>query len=201
MIALWLIIHQFREHGKRALTFHQSGPGSTPFVAKLQRRVLSLWNELRVCEKAAIKVSFQRFFTSKKSQTAWCWLQPIRLRYQIIIFTSLWYMRKTKKTIYSTRAPFALVECPELPSHFLSNAWHAGYRFCCTYNTAWDSNQVFDFHQVNEIKCSYNFDSVELHALKSSLKCLETKGKFYSRSPVNKNTETASLTKRWMPTY
>ena len=47
-----------------------------------------------------------------------------------------------------------------------------------------------------EIKCSYNFDSVELHALKSSLKCLETKGKFYARSPINKNIKTVSLTKR-----
>ena len=95
-------------------------------------------------------------------------------------------MWKTKKTIHFTRAPFALLERPEFPSHFLSNAWHAGYRFCCTYNSAYDSNQVFDFHQVNEIKCSYNFDSVELHALKSSLKCLETKGKFYALSPINK---------------
>ena len=81
-------------------------------------------------------------------------------------------MWKTKKTIYSTRAPFALLERPEFPSHFLSNAWHVGHRFCCTYNHAYDSNKVFDFHQVNEIKCSYNFDSVELHALKSSLKHL-----------------------------
>ena len=43
--------------------------------------------------------------------------------------------------------------------------WLAGYWFCCTYNSIYDSNHVFDFHQVNEIKCSYNFDSVELHAL------------------------------------
>ena len=49
---------------------------------------------------------------------------------------------------------------------------------------------------MKEIKCSYNFDSVELHALKSSLKCLENKGKFYARSPINKNTKRASLTKR-----
>ena len=95
-------------------------------------------------------------------------------------------MWKTKKTRYSTRAPFALLERRQFPSHFLSNAWHTVYRFCCTYNSAYDSNQVFDFHQVNEIKCSYNSDSVELYALKSSLKCLETKGKFHALSPINK---------------
>ena len=38
------------------------------------------------------------------------------------------------------------------------------------------TTRIFYFYWVDKIKCSYNSDSVEL--VKSSLKCLETKGKY-----------------------
>ena len=42
------------------------------------------------------------------------------------------------------------------------------------------TTQIFYFYWVDKIKCSYNSDSVEL--VKSSLKCLETKGKYCALS-------------------
>ena len=52
---------------ERALIFHQSGPGSTPFVAKLKEGIYNdacrvYETSLGICKKVAIKVSFQRFY-------------------------------------------------------------------------------------------------------------------------------------------
>ena len=52
---------------ERALIFHQSGPGSTPFVAKLKEGIYNdacrvYETSLGFCKKVAIKVSFQRFY-------------------------------------------------------------------------------------------------------------------------------------------
>ena len=69
MSALWLITHQFSEQGRRRgeSTHHQSGPGSTPFVAKLKEEIYNdacrvYERSLRICEKAAMIVSFKRFY-------------------------------------------------------------------------------------------------------------------------------------------
>ena len=52
---------------ERALIFHQSGPCSTPFVAKLKKEIYNgacrvYETSLRICKRVAIKVSFQRFY-------------------------------------------------------------------------------------------------------------------------------------------
>ena len=52
---------------QRALTFHQSGLGSTQFVATLKEEICNdacrvYETSLRICKKAAIKVSFKRFY-------------------------------------------------------------------------------------------------------------------------------------------
>ena len=49
---------------ERAFTFHQSGPGSTPFVAKLKEEICNdvcrvYKTSLRICKRAAMKASFQ----------------------------------------------------------------------------------------------------------------------------------------------
>ena len=153
---------------ERALIFHQSGPGSTPFVAKLKEGIYNdacrvYETSLGICKKVAIKVSFQRFYHQYEVPNSVMLTSTNRNKVSLIkvlhhyFYISLVDVKNETDRIlhsytplvYSTRAPFALLERPQFPSHFFSNAWHAGYRFCCTYNSAYDSNQVFDFHQVN----------------------------------------------------
>ena len=79
-------------------------------------------------------------------------------------YISLVDLKNEKDYTLHSRA-FRACRMPGIPFPFPFIDWHAGYRFCCTYNSTYDSNYVFDFHQANEIKSSYDFDSVELHAL------------------------------------
>ena len=107
--------------------------------------------------------------------------------YKIVVVTL-----QTFPTLPSPAFRVVLVR-PESYSPPLSNACHAGYQFCRTYKCFFIT-QIFYFYWVDKIKCSYNSDSVEL--VKSSLKCLEAKGKFCALSPAI-NTEN-SLTHQKM---